>query len=50
MDGACGTHWAKKKKKHSIWSENLTGDGGKIYVNDRYIELEFKEIKYQGVG
>jgi len=29
-------------------SEKLTGDVEKIYANERYIEFEFKQIKYQG--
>jgi hypothetical protein len=36
MDGACGTFWANKKNAQHL-SEKMTGDGGKIYVNERYI-------------
>jgi hypothetical protein len=37
------------KKNTQHLSEKLRGDVGKIYVNEIYIELEFKQIKYQGV-
>ena len=48
MDGACGTCWADKKNTQHL-SEKLRSDVGKFYVYERYIELEFKQIKYQGV-
>jgi len=40
----------KQTKKHTQhFSEKLTGDVEKMYAYERYIELEFKQVKYQGV-
>jgi len=50
MDRACGTCWANKQTNKHHLSEKLTGDVGKIYENERYIELEFKPNKISGCG